>query len=129
MKTTSTSNTPNEPSASSTLLPTEAAAREEYPVVTGCLDYFPAAILAVANLSWKATQQHHPGSPMHWDRSKSTGHSDKIVRHLLEAGDCDIDGIRHSAKVAWRALALLQEELEAAGAPLAPAAIPFKDRV
>jgi hypothetical protein len=35
------------------------------------------------------------------------------VRHLIERGTRDTDGQRHTAKVAWRALALLQEELEA----------------
>jgi len=34
------------------------------------------------------------------------------VRHLLKAGTLDADGVRHSAKVAWRALALLQRELD-----------------
>jgi len=33
----------------------------------------------------------------------------------MEAGTIDDDGIRHSAKVAWRALANLQKELEKAG--------------
>jgi hypothetical protein len=32
---------------------------------------------------------------------------------LVEAGTIDTDGIRHSAKVAWRALANLEKELEA----------------
>ena len=48
-------------------------------------------------------------------------HADCIARHLLERGTVDEEnaGVRHSAQLAWRALALLQEELEAAGAPLA----------
>ena len=37
----------------------------------------------------------------------------------MEAGEIDTDGIRHSAKVCWRALANLQKELEENGeAPL-----------
>jgi len=32
----------------------------------------------------------------------------------MERGTYDTDGIRHSAKLAWRALALLQKELEEA---------------
>jgi len=63
--------------------------------------------------------QHNPGEPMHWARGKSTDHANKIMRHLLDAGELDKDGTRHTAKLAWRALALLQEELEAAGAPMA----------
>jgi hypothetical protein len=30
----------------------------------------------------------------------------------MEAGKVDTDGVRHSAKVAWRALANLEKELE-----------------
>jgi hypothetical protein len=52
---------------------------------------------------------------MHWAREKSTDHADCIVRHLVERGTVDSDGVRHSAKVAWRALALLQTEIENAG--------------
>ena len=59
------------------------------------------------------------GKPLHHDRSKSTDHADCIIRHLVDAGTLDTDGVRHSAKVAWRSLALLQEEIERdEGAPL-----------
>ena len=37
----------------------------------------------------------------------------------MERGTIDTDGTRHSAKMVWRALAVLQLELEEAGAPLA----------
>jgi hypothetical protein len=50
---------------------------------------------------------------MHWAREKSTDHADCIVRHLIERGQVDTDGVRHSAKAAWRALAMLQTEIEA----------------
>lgn len=100
-------------------LPTDAAARKALPLATGVLDYFPAALAAVAELSAKGNEQHNPGTPLHWDRSKSGDEADALLRHLMDRGTIDTDGIRHSAKVAWRALALLQKELEAAGAPLA----------
>jgi hypothetical protein len=101
------------------ILPTDAAARNEFPMADGLLYYFPAALAAVANVSKLGNDQHNPGEPMHWARGKSTDHENKIMRHLLEAGTKDKDGTRHSAKVAWRALALLQEELEREeGAPL-----------
>ena len=101
-------------------LPTEAAARKAIPMVRGCLDFSPAALGAVAELSRGGNEQHSPGQPMHHARGKSGDHPDCIVRHLMDRGTIDTDGIRHSAKVAWRALALLQEELEReAGAPLA----------
>jgi len=32
---------------------------------------------------------------------------------LVDAGTLDVDGVRHSAKVAWRSLANLQKEIEA----------------
>lgn len=86
--------------------------RKRYPICTGVLDYFPDALLAVAEVSQRATEQHHPGSPMHWDRAKSTDEVDALLRHLIQRGTKDTDGIRHSAKVAWRALAALQKELE-----------------
>lgn len=90
-----------------------AAARKGWPVTTGVLDYFPMAILEVAELSKAGNDQHNPGEPLHWARGKSADHADCIVRHLMERGTRDNDGIRHSAKVAWRALAMLQEEIEA----------------
>ena len=92
-------------------LPAEAAERKKLPVVTGVLDYFPNAIAAVANVSRVGNDQHNPGQPLHWDKSKSTDHADCVGRHLLERGTVDVDGVRHSAKLAWRALALLEMEL------------------
>lgn len=86
--------------------------------------YFPAALAAVSEVSLIGNEQHNPGQPMHWARGKSTNHADKIIRHLVDAGTLDTDGTRHSAKLAWRALALLEEELERAGAPLARNARP-----
>lgn len=100
-------------------LPTDAKTRKAIPIVAGCLDYFPAALVAVAELSRVGNEQHTPGQPLHHARGKSNDHADCILRHLMDRGTIDTDGIRHSAKVAWRALALLQVELEAAGAPLA----------
>jgi len=97
------------------VLPTTVAEREQIPLCTGCLDYFPLALAAVAHCSQRANEQHNPGQEMHWARGKSMAHADKILKHLTDRGTIDTDGIRHSTKLAWRALALLQEELEAAG--------------
>jgi hypothetical protein len=97
-------------------LPTDAAERKAVPIASGVLDYFPNALAAVAGLSRKGNDQHNPGQPMHWAREKSTDHADCIIRHLVDRGTKDTDGIRHSAKVAWRALALLETELLAEGA-------------
>jgi hypothetical protein len=78
----------------------------------GLLKYFPDALAEVANVSFVGNQQHNPGEELHWAKEKSRDHADCIVRHLVDAGKVDDDGLRHSAKVAWRALALLQIELE-----------------
>lgn len=89
-----------------------AIARKNTPIYSGVLKYFPLALLEVSKVSKAGNDQHNPGQPLHWDRSKSTDEADALVRHLLDAGKLDSDGIRHTAKVAWRALALLQKELE-----------------
>lgn len=86
--------------------------RKNAPVFSGVMAYFPLAMIEVARLSRIGNDKHNPGEPLHWARGKSTDHADCIARHLLEHGTLDSDGITHTAKVAWRALALLQEEME-----------------
>jgi hypothetical protein len=97
---------------SRTKLPTDNAARKSIPLATGCFDYFPRALAYIAHVSFVASQQHNPGKPMLWDRTKSKDHANTAARHFLERGNLDTDGLRHSGKYAWRALALLEEELE-----------------
>jgi len=94
------------------MLPGDTQDRKAYPIATGFMDYFPLAIAAVANVSYVGNQQHNPGQLLHWDRSKSTDEADALMRHFLVRGTRDTDGLRHSAKAAWRALALLQKEIE-----------------
>jgi hypothetical protein len=94
------------------LAPTDAKERKALPICTGVLDYFPLALLEVAKVSKAGNDQHNPGQPLHWARGKSMDHADCLVRHLLDRGKFDIDGQRHTAKAAWRAMAILQEELE-----------------
>jgi hypothetical protein len=93
-------------------LPDDAEKRLEYPMADGLLDYFPNALAEVARLSHVATQQHHPDEGMHWDRSKSTDHRNKIMRHLIDTDGVDDKGMDHWAMVCWRALAGYQEYLE-----------------
>jgi len=95
-----------------TLQKMDAIKRKEIPVYSGVLMYFPDAIKEVAKCSQAGNDQHHKGKPLHWDRSKSGDELDALARHLIEAGTIDTDGILHSAKIAWRALANLQKELE-----------------
>ena len=94
--------------------------RKEYPVFSGVLKYFPLAIMEVAKISKMGNDKHNPGEPLHWDRSKSTDELDALSRHLIDVAmgennpeqKFDTDGALHSARVAWRALANLQKELE-----------------
>ena len=101
------------------LVKPSAEDRKKMPVYNGVLMYFPDAIREVAKCSQAGNNQHHSDKPLHWDRSKSGDELDALTRHLLEVGTDDTDGVKHSAKVAWRALANLQKELEREGkAPL-----------
>ena len=95
------------------MLPTDPKARKGLPIATGCLDYFPLALAAVAEVSRIGNDKHNPGEPLHWARGKSSDEADTIIRHLVDRGKIDKDGVRHSTKVAWRALANLQKEIEA----------------
>ena len=104
---------------------TDAAKRKTYPIVRGCLDYFPDALLEVAHLSMVCNEEHNPGEPLHWARAKSTDELDSLMRHLAEAGTIDTDGLYHDVKVAWRALANLQKLLERVrGLPISPGSRP-----
>lgn len=102
-------------------LPTDSEARKRIPLATGCFDYFPDALAAVAEVSFVGNEKHNPGEPLHWSREKSNDHPDCLLRHFMSRGqyeDVTVNGrtyrIRHSAEMAWRALAILQLELEAA---------------
>lgn len=79
---------------------------------------FPQALAAVAQVSFHGNEKHNPGQPLHHARGKSMDHFDCIARHYVERGGFD-GPMRHSACLAWRALAALQEELERLGAPKA----------
>ena len=84
-------------------LPTDSRERKTYPLYRGLFLYFPRALAAVAHHSWIGNEQHNPGTPIHWDRSKSTDEEDALLRHVIE-GDWEA--------VAWRALAKLEKVLE-----------------
>jgi hypothetical protein len=101
-------------------LPAESGERKSLPLARGLLDYFPKALAAVAAVSQAGNDKHNPGEEMHHAREKSIDHADCIIRHLIDRGLTDPDdGLRHSAKLAWRALALLEQEIENQdGAPM-----------
>jgi hypothetical protein len=92
-----------------------AEERKCIPVYTGFIKYFPRAILAISKLSKVANDQHNPGEQLHWAKEKSTDELDALMRHMIDdvIGDKeDTDGILHITKVAWRAMANLERELE-----------------
>ena len=96
-------------------LPTDKQLRKKFPIGTGVLDYFPDAIAAVAYVSYVGNAQHNgPNTPCKWTRPLSDDHADTVLRHFVERGGFDVDKTRHTAKMVWRALAILQLEVEAA---------------
>lgn len=82
---------------------TDQKERKNFPVYSGVIKYFPNALAAIAKISKDGSEQHNPGKPLFWDRSKSGDELDALMRHLIE-GDWDA--------VAWRALANLEKQLE-----------------
>jgi hypothetical protein len=86
-----------------TILPTDAAKRKGIPIYSGCINYFPRTLAAVARRSKLGNGQHNPGKPLHWDRSKSGDELDAMMRHLID-GEWEC--------VAWRALAHCEKMLE-----------------
>jgi hypothetical protein len=78
----------------------DAAERKHLPLYRGLLRYFPDALCEVALCSLVGNAQHNAG-----------------VRHIVEAGKRDGDGVRHMAKAAWRCLAELQLEIERDSGP------------
>ena len=95
-------------------LPTDPKERKNVPIGTGVLDYFPDALAEVAKVSFAGQKQHGLDmcKGLRWDRTKSTDESDALIRHYLERYEIDKDGLLHAAKMAWRALAFLQKEVE-----------------
>jgi Domain of unknown function (DUF5664) len=95
-----------------TSLPEDPRLRKNFPIASGVLDYFPDALVAISEISKAGNDQHNPGLPLRWTRSKSGDEADTCIRHFLQRGTKDSDGMRHTAKAAWRLLALLQKEIE-----------------
>jgi hypothetical protein len=112
--------------------------RKDAPIYRGVLGYFPAALFEVAAHSLESDRKHNANNPTapNWARGKSADHEDCILRHLIDAGarrsadlaaamtggeppsgSSALDARRyHLRSLAWRALALLQEDCEATGA-------------
>ncbi len=93
-------------------LPTDPKERKATPIFTGVLMYFPLTMAGLARVSAAGNEQHHPGTPLHWDRAKSSDDHDACVRHMMQTGTIDSDGIPHDLKTAWRACAISEKFLE-----------------
>jgi hypothetical protein len=90
------------------------AERKATPVYSGFIKYFPNAIKEVAKCSQAGNDQHHPNTPLHWDKNKSKDELDSMMRHLLdhaEGIEFDDCGTRHLTKCAWRLMAMLERTL------------------
>lgn len=133
-------------------LPNESKMRYQYPISSGALAYFPAAIAGVAKHSYIGGAKYNDGALVHL-RYVSTEHMDCIQRHLMDLQDllaARAAGKTHAATyvynfedkeeqlvdlpieeailiecnaLSWRSLAVSQELHEKLGKrPLAPAA-------
>ncbi len=96
------------------MFPSDAKERKDAPVFSGCFAYFPNALWEVAKLSKRGNDQHNPGTPLHWDRSKSQDELDALARHLLGTAKAESidEEIEEATAVTWRALANLQKLCE-----------------
>lgn len=100
-------------------MPTDDAERKKIPLGSGVFDCFTAALIEVAKCAHQGNVQHYGNADnVQWVQGKSNKHFDCLLKHAADRGTFDTDGIRHSAKLAWRALAMLQMEMQEAGAPL-----------
>jgi hypothetical protein len=99
------------------VLPTDSATRKAMPIVSGMLHYFPRATAYVSRISRDSNEKHNPGEPLHWSKEKSNDHLECVGRHLIDAGKRDpVTKLRETGYLAWRSLAALETELEAAEA-------------
>ena len=117
-----------------TALPVDSEERKSYPMSSGLLSYFPAALAGVSKISYEGNKKHNGDGPLQHSRWMSMDHSDCVIRHLLDMQELmaalsrgkDVDPQKILTEVsclAWRALALSQALHELlGGAPLAPAA-------
>lgn len=89
----------------------DSAGRKTVPLYEVLFGYFPDAMVALAEHSYKGNQKHNPGEPLHHARTKSMDHENCIMRHL--ANHEGIDGADlECVALLWRAAALCQEHME-----------------
>lgn len=99
----------------------DSATRKLMPVASGCMAYFPDALLCVSFISRVGNDKHNPGEPLHWAKDKSGDEPDAEARHMLDHFRNDppdpglerLGKLGHLASKAWRALAHLQRACDA----------------
>lgn len=123
-----------QPITSKLTLPVDSNERKNFPLFSGVLRYFPAALAGVARISKIGNDKHNPGQELHHARDKSNDHADCVIRHFLDLTDLlaarergntpitDQQILDEVSSIVWRALAVSQELHEKFGAPFAPGA-------
>ena len=103
------------------MLTEDDAVRKSIPVYDGFICYFPRGMAEVAVHSKLSNDQHNPGEPMYWNRSKSMDHDNSEARHMLDKAIAGKDApLRQQIEIqrarCWRSMAelecLLEKELE-----------------
>lgn len=67
-------------------LPDDSKMRAQYPISSGCLAYFPAALAGVARHSYIGGAKYNDGGLVHL-RYISNSHMDCVQRHLMDLQD------------------------------------------
>ena len=65
-------------------LTTDSDARKRIPLIGGLWGYFAAALVGVAQHSFKSNEKHNKGQPLHWSIDKSNDHAECCGRHMLD---------------------------------------------
>lgn len=88
--------------------------RKRQPLYSGCLSYFPRALLAVSRVSFEANSKHNGDHPLYWSKGRSTDQPDAAARHMLTPFEIDPETNEfHLASAVWRMAAFLEIALEA----------------
>ncbi len=87
--------------------------RKQYPMSSGCVDYFPDALALISHVSWTGNEKHNPGQPLHHSRWNSTDHADCVMRHHSTRDNAENGHpLMHLGEEGWRVLAMIQEAME-----------------
>lgn len=102
--------------ATETIFPEEDAERQDYPIGTFCIEFFPHALAELSKFSIKNQQKHNPDGPLGWARDKSIWNVNRIFRHCFDGWRAYLFGDREKAReeflsLAWRGLEGLERFL------------------